>query len=139
MNEPAHHFLIRLSMFQNVVTDHIPGNQASRRTVAPPATYRPVAMASAASASNSREGWESASMKSSHSPVAAAAPQFRARAIWLIGSNTTRAPSARAISAVRSVELLSHTINSVSQPRSRKADAAAWMLRNEAPSSFSSL
>ena len=44
-----------------------------------------------------------------------------------MGSNTTWAPAARAISAVRSVELLSHTINSISQWRRVKVAAAAVM------------
>ena len=43
---------------------------------------------------NSALGCESASTKMNQSPLAAAAPEFRARAIWLTGSNTTSAPAA---------------------------------------------
>jgi hypothetical protein len=64
---------------------------------------------------------------------------FRARAIWLTGSKTTRAPAARAISAVRSSELLSQTINSAGQPRSANASMAQRMLRSESANSRSSL
>ncbi len=72
--------------------------------------------------------------------MAAAAPEFRARAIWLTGSNTTVAPPPRAaISAVRSVELLSHTINSTSQPRRVNAPAAALICASDSPSNRSSL
>src|SRR6267142_5805701 len=49
------------------------------------------------------------------------------------------APAARAISAVRSVELLSHTINSTSQLRRVKASDASWISASDAPSSRSSL
>src|SRR6266487_3756040 len=69
-------------------------------------------MASAASRKSSALGWESASTKKIQSPRARAAPVLRARPIWLTGSNTTCAPAPFAISAVRSVELLSHTIRS---------------------------
>ena len=78
-------------------------------------------------------------MKMSQSPDAAAAPEFRARAIWLIGSKTTLAAAARAISAVLSVELLSQTMSSVSQPRLRKAGKAALMWRRVSPRRRSSL
>ncbi len=99
----------------------------------------PTRICSATSANNSALGCESASTKTSQSPVATAAPEFRARAIWLTGSNTTVAPAARAISAVRSVELLSHTINSTSQPRDVNAPAANLICASDAPSSRSSL
>jgi len=66
----------------------------------------------------------------SQSPVAARAPELRARAIWLTGSKTTLAPAARAMSAVRSVELLSQTMISLCQPSRVKASRAAWMLEH---------
>jgi hypothetical protein len=78
-------------------------------------------------------------MNTSQSPVAAAAPVLRAREIWLIGSNTTRAPAAAAIAAVRSVELLSQTISSADHPACSKATIAARMRRSDSPSNFSSL
>lgn len=74
-----------------------------------------------------------------HSPVATDAPRLRARPIWFTGSNTTVAPPARASSAVRSVELLSHTTSSTSQPSRVKPAVAARMLANVAAMSFSSL
>lgn len=92
-----------------------------------------------ASANNSALGCESASTKISQPPVAADAPVFLARAIWLIGSNTTSAPAVRAISAVRSVELLSHTINSVCQPVFMKTFAATLIWASDSPSRRSSL
>jgi hypothetical protein len=64
---------------------------------------------------------------------------LRARPIWFTASNTTRAPPARANSAVPSDELLSHTIVSVSHPRAAQAVAASRRLPNVAPISFSSL
>ena len=90
-------------------------------------------------AKSASEGVESASMKMSHSPLAARAPASRARPIWLTGSKTTRAPAARPSSAVRSVELLSHTKHSQSQPRAVNADAAAFTAASAAGRSFSSL
>jgi len=64
---------------------------------------------------------------------------LRARLIWFTGSKTTRAPAARAISAVRSVELLSQTINSDAQPRRSNASMAARMVGSVSGSSRSSL
>src|SRR5437773_8246351 len=96
-------------------------------------------MASAASRKSSALGWESASTKKIQSPRARAAPVLRARPIWLTGSNTTCAPAPFAISAVRSVELLSHTISSDSQPRRAIPSMAARMLESEARSNRSSL
>src|SRR5437762_4952455 len=78
-------------------------------------------------------------MNTSQSPVAAEAPLFRAREIWFSGSKTTVAPAARAFSAVRSVELLSHTMISLSQPGAEKAPVAALILRSERAMNFSSL
>ena len=75
----------------------------------------------------------------SQSPVAPRAPVFRARLIWFTGSKTTVAPAARAMSAVRSVELLSQTTISLSHPSEAKAARAASMLRRVSPRSFSSL
>src|SRR5208282_2382118 len=49
------------------------------------------------------------------------------------------APAARAISAVRSVELLSHTISSKSQPRRANTMAADFICVRDAPSNRSSL
>src|SRR5881396_2451141 len=49
------------------------------------------------------------------------------------------APDARAFSAVRSVELLSHTMISLSQPGAEKASVAALILRSERAMNFSSL
>src|SRR5439155_1572933 len=84
-------------------------------------------------------GLESASTKKIQSPRARAAPVFRARPIWLTGSNTTCAPAPLAISAVRSVELLSHTISSDSQPSRANPSIAAPMLESEPRSNRSSL
>ena len=78
-------------------------------------------------------------MKISQSPLAAAVPLLRARPIWLIGSKTTCAPAACASSAVRSVELLSHTINSLAQPRCENAAVAMLIRRSVSAISFSSL
>lgn len=79
-------------------------------------------------------------MKSSHCPAAATAPVFLARPIWLIGSKNICAPSARASSAVRSVELLSQTTSShLSPDASNAAQAAALTDASEAAMSFSSL
>src|SRR5437773_8811285 len=96
-------------------------------------------MASAASRKSAALGWESASTKKIQSPRARAAPVLRARPIWLTGSNTTCAPAPFAISAVRSVELLSHTISSDSQPRRAIPSMAARMLESEPGSNRSSL
>src|SRR6266568_1516841 len=96
-------------------------------------------MTIARSANNSRLGYESASTNTSQSPVAAEAPLLRAREIWFKGSNTTVAPAARAFSAVRSVELLSQTMTSLSQPSEEKASVAALILRSERAMNFSSL
>src|SRR5947208_8844477 len=78
-------------------------------------------------------------MNTSQSPVAAEAPLFRAREIWLSGSKTTMAPAARAFSAVRSVELLSQTMISLSQPNAEKVSVAAMILRKARAMYFSSL
>src|SRR5580765_2695391 len=91
------------------------------------------------SSNKSRLGYESASTNTSQSPVAAEAPLLRAREIWFIGSNTTVASAARAFSAVRSVELLSQTMSSLSQPSAAKASVAALILRSERAMNFSSL
>src|SRR5438046_2774595 len=67
----------------------------------------------------------SASRNRNQSPVAALAPAFLARAIWLMGSKTTWTPALLAISAVPSVELLSTTMISDSKSEralARKAD-----------------
>lgn len=56
INEPAHHFFTRLVTFHRVTKSHMPGNQASSLTVAPPAMYLPELMASATSLNNSHEG-----------------------------------------------------------------------------------
>src|SRR2546427_2244121 len=93
----------------------------------------------ARSANNSRLGYESASTNTNQSPVAAEAPLLRAREIWFIASNTTVASAARAFSAVRSVELLSQTMISLSQPSEEKASDAALILRSERAMNFSSL
>src|SRR6266496_3310599 len=96
-------------------------------------------MTRARSANNSRLGYESASTNTSQSPVAAEAPLLRAREIWFIGSNTTVASAARAFSAVRSVELLSQTMISLSQSSEENASVAALILRSERAMNFSSL
>ena len=57
--------------------------------------------------------------------------QCCARPIWLIGSKTTIAPAAAAISPVRSVELLSQTTTSVVQPAAANADEAALMAASD--------
>ena len=95
------------------------------RTVLPPAITLPRWICSATAAKSSGLGLESASTKISQSPVAAAAPVLRARAIWLMGSNTTLAPAARANCAVASLELLSQTtISEVHPSRVKTRDAA---------------
>src|SRR5215471_18106489 len=139
MNEPAAKPQVLLTAFQSETKKCTARRPVSTRTVQPPAMHRPPAIAAAVSANSSRLGCESASTNTSQSPLARAAPALRARAIWLTGSNTTVAPSARANSAVRSVELLSHTIVSVAQPRASNASAAARTLASVAGSSFSSL
>ena len=139
MNEPAIQFRQRLSAFQQATTDRTRPIVGSNRTVQPPPRYCLLCMESAVSANNSGDTTESASVKTSQSPEAAAAPLFRAREIWLIGSNTTLAPCWQATSAVRSVELLSHTISSLSQPRSAKTACAVRMPRRAWGRSFSSL
>src|SRR5438552_17576908 len=99
----------------------------------------PARIESAASRNSSGLGVQSASTKKSQSPRARAAPVLRARPIWLMGSNTTCAPAPLAISAVRSVELLSHTISSDSQPRRANPSMAARMLESAPGSNRSSL
>src|SRR5882762_6207154 len=106
--------------------------------VDPPAR-QPARMASAASRKRAALGWESASTKKIQSPSARAAPVLRARPIWLTGSNTTSAPPASAICAVRSVELLSHTISSDRQPSRSNPSMPARMLESELGSNRSSL
>src|SRR5262245_16866688 len=91
------------------------------------------------SSNKSRLGYESASTNTSQSPVAAEAPLLRAREIWFTGSNTTVASAARAFSAVRSVELLSQTMSSLSQPSDVKAAVAALIRRSDRAMNFSSL
>src|SRR5258705_379888 len=91
------------------------------------------------SSNNSRLGYESASTNTSQSPDAAEAPLLRAREIWFTGSKTTVASAARAFSAVRSLELLSQTIISFSQPSEEKASVAALILRSARAMNFSSL
>src|SRR5919106_319316 len=91
------------------------------------------------SANSAALGQESASTKTSQSPVALAAPALRARAIWFTGSKTTIAPAAAAISAVRSVELLLQTINSDDQLTASNACMAARMLLKVSGSRRSSL
>jgi hypothetical protein len=78
-------------------------------------------------------------MKINQSPVACAAPVLRAREIWFSGSKTTSAPAERAISAVRSLELLSQTMISDVQPSRSKTGLAAAMLCSVPPSRASSL
>lgn len=97
------------------------------RITLPPARQRPERMCLATSANSSGEGWESASMNSNQSPWAAAAPELRARPIWLTGSKTTVAPAARAMAGVWSVELLSQTISSESQFAVVNAERA-WLM-----------
>src|SRR5438445_11008697 len=96
-------------------------------------------MQSAASRKSSALGSESASTKKIQSPRARAAPALRARPIWFTGSNTTSAPARSAISAVRSFELLSHTISSDSQPSRANPSAAARVLEGAPGSNRCSL
>src|SRR5437016_1132519 len=138
MNDPAAHLLIRLTAFQIPVTSATLGCASWYATVLPPARH-PARMASAASRKSSTRGYESASTKKIQSPPAQAAPVLRARPIWLTGSNTTCAPRPVAISAVRSVELLSHTISSDFQPSRANPSMAARTLESEPGSSRSSL
>src|SRR5262249_58223728 len=95
-------------VFHTKTNERTAGRRLASFTVQPPAMHRPSAIVAATSSNSAWLGCESASTNTSQSPLARAAPALRARAIWLTGSNTTAAPSARAISAVRSVELLSH-------------------------------
>src|SRR5215831_11966619 len=139
MNEPAAQPRIRLIAFHSDTKKRTAKRRMSSLTVHPPAMHRPSAIVAATSSNSAELGCESASTNTSQSPLARAAPVLRARAIWLTGSNTTVAPSARAISAVRSVELLSQTIVSVAQPRASNAADAARTLASVAGSSFSSL
>src|SRR5262245_54845174 len=125
--------------FQSRVKTLYQKGSASRHTVTPPARQRPPAIWSATSENNGTFGCESASMNRSQSPLAARAPALRARAIWFTGSKTTMASAERASSAVRSVELLSHTISSLAQPRNVNAARAAFTLAREEAISFSSL
>jgi hypothetical protein len=81
MNEPAIHRMLRLIAFQTATMTDAAKGEKSSRTVLPPATHRPAPIVRATSANNSRLGSESASTKTSQSPVALAAPAFRARAI----------------------------------------------------------
>src|SRR5215470_6152537 len=139
MNEPAAQPRIRLIAFHTETKKLAALRRVSSRNVQPPAMHRPSAIVAATSSNSAWLGCESASTNTSQSPLARAAPALRARAIWLTGSNTTIAPSARAMSAVPSVELLSQTIVSVGQPRASNATAAARTLASVAGSSFSSL
>ncbi len=138
MNEPQAHLFIRLIAFHTPAKNAASRRSPSSRTVEPPARHPP-SIAAAASAKSSLLGRESASMNTSHSPPAARIPALRAREIWFTGSKTTRAPAARAISAVPSLELLSQTTSSHAQPRASNAAAAARMLARDAASSPSSL
>src|SRR5712691_7709667 len=139
MNDPAATLLILLTAFQIPIASAMPGGGSWYATVLPPARQRPARMASAASRKSSTVGVESASTKKIQSPPAQAAPALRARPIWLTGSNTTCAPAPFAISAVRSVELLSHTISSDFQPSRANPSIAARTLESEPGSSRSSL
>src|ERR1043166_5805732 len=80
INDPAHHFRMRLVQFQSQVRNDMPRKNSSNFIVTPPPRNFPSIIASAASANNSREGCESASTKTIQSPFAAAAPALRARA-----------------------------------------------------------
>ena len=139
MNDPANQLNVRLIQFQTNIPR--PANEVSPSswTVAPPPKHFPETICSATSANNSLLGFESASTKISQSPVAAAAPVFLARAIWLMGSNTTLAPPALASSSVRSVELLLQTINSVSQLHRENSVIASRILASVSPIRRSSL
>src|SRR5438876_12041821 len=106
--------------------------------VLPPARH-PARIESAASRNSSGLGVQSASTKKIQSPRARAAPALRARPIWLTGSNTTPAPARFATCAVRSVELLSHTMSSDSQPTRANPSMAARLLESEPGSNRSSL
>jgi len=77
----------------------------------------------------------SASTKTSIAPVAARAPALRVAAIWRCSTRTTRAPCARAIAPVRSVDASSTTIVSNGTPSGR---AAASIAQSVAPSRSSS-
>ncbi len=133
MNDPAAQRVTRLTAFHTPTPKAASAPPESITTVLPPARYRPVVMASATSAKRPGEGRESASTKTSHDPTAAAAAALRAREIWFTGSKTTRAPWARAMAAVPSLELLSQTISSLVQPRDSNTAVAFWMLVSVAP------
>jgi hypothetical protein len=139
MNDPAIQRMTRLMAFQIAPGHATAAPGWSKHTVLPPATYRPLSMVLSTSAHSCRPGCESASTNSSQSPVARAAPVFRAREIWFTGSNTTAAPASRATSAVLSVELLSQTMSSEAHPASSKGAMATRMLRSDAPRPHSSL
>src|ERR1700733_6813097 len=100
MKEPANNLKFRLDKF-HIQTTNLPEKICvSILTVAPPARHLPFVICAATSENNAAEGCEPAATKTSQSPVAAAAPQLRARAIWFTGSKTTVAPASRAICAV---------------------------------------
>src|SRR3954462_251295 len=135
MNDPAAQRNNRLMAFQPETASFAALVVSPNVTVAPPATHLPFAMTSFMCTNSSREGKESASTNTSQSPRAARAPVLRAREIWFTGSNTTSAPASRAIAAVRSMELLSHTMSSASS----NAVMAARIAASEAARTFSSL
>src|SRR5687768_18544050 len=93
MNEPAAQRAHRLRKFQAAIQILTERKVFGYATVAPPPSV-PLRISVHRSENNSRLGYESASTKTSHSPLAAAAPRLRARAIWFTGSNTTMAPAA---------------------------------------------
>ena len=139
MNDPAAQRRRRLRRFHPPTAIRATRYFSVMAMVLPPARTRPAWITSATFPNSPWLGCESASTKINHSPVATAAPAFRARLIWLMGSKTTFAPPLRASSAVRSVELLSQTMVSTVQPSSPKVDDAAAMRSNVSGISFSSL
>ena len=93
--------------------------------------------------SRSRAAWSraagisvSASTKTRKRPRASRAPALRAREIWLTGSKTTTAPSARATAAVASVELLSQTTISPARSTVAMASFRRWRVRGRRSSSL---
>ena len=95
--------LVSSGSISGAAKEGVPGSSS---TVLPPPSARPSAIRVAMDAKSSAEGVESASMNTSHSPVAARAPASRARPIWFTGSKTTVAPAARATADVPSVSSL---------------------------------
>src|SRR5262249_50892093 len=138
-NEPAIQHCVRLRKFQKFASPFAQPVTFSRRTVAPPAKVPRNSIWPARSPKSQSLGKESTSMKTTQFPGGTEGSRFRGLEIWLIGSQTTFAPSVSAMLAVRSVELLSQTISSLSHPSVSKAHAAFLIAARQEGSNRSSL